>query len=86
MRKATLEVLDEGELIFGCRTNGGYLVREYDNDKEMGGSFFKTEKEANAHIKILTRDKMKMWMEEIFTAALLFGILCLTRVVMFTLM
>jgi hypothetical protein len=52
----------------------------------MGGSFFKTEEEANAHIKILTRDKMKMWMEEIFTAALLFGILCLTIVVMFTLM
>ena len=85
MRKATLEVLDEGELIFGCRTNGGYLVREYDNDKEMGGSFFKTEEEANAHIKILTRNKMKMWMEEIIMAIMLFGLTYLAAVVMLSL-
>ena len=51
----------------------------------MGGSFFKTEKEANAHIKTITRNEMKMWMEEITTAILLGGILYLAIVVMFTL-
>jgi hypothetical protein len=82
---ATLEVLEEGELIFGCRTNGGYLVRECEKNEEMGGSFFKTEEEAKAHIKTLTRDNMKMWLEEITTAILLGGLLYLTIIVMFTL-
>jgi hypothetical protein len=85
MRTATLEVLDEGELIFGCRTNGGYFVREYEDNEEMGGSFFKTEEEANAHIKILTRNKMKMWMEEIIMAIMLFGLTYLAAVVMLSL-
>ena len=40
MRTATLEVLEEGELIFGTRTNGSYFVREYEDNIEMGGSFF----------------------------------------------
>lgn len=85
MRTTTLEILDEGELIFGCRTNGGYFVREYEDNEEMGGSFFKTEKEANVHIKTITRNEMKMWMEEITTVILLGGILYLAIVVMFTL-
>ena len=85
MKTATLEVLDEGELIFGCRTNGGYLVREYDNNEEMGGSFFKTEKEANAHIKTLTRNKMKMWMEEIFRAVLLFSMVYFAAIIILSL-
>jgi len=51
----------------------------------MGGSFFKTEEEAKAHIKTLTRDNMKMWLEEITTAILLGGLLYLTIIVMFTL-
>ena len=50
MRTATLEVLEEGELIFGTRTNGSYFVREYEDNIEMGGSFFKTEEEAKSHI------------------------------------
>ena len=53
MKTATLEVLKEGELIFGCRTNGGYFVREYENNEEMGGSFFKTEEEAKTYIETL---------------------------------
>ena len=54
MRTATLEVLEEGELIFGSRTAGSYFVREYEDDVEMGGSFFKTEEEAKAHMETLT--------------------------------
>ena len=54
MKTATLEVLNEGELIFGTRTAGSYFVREYEDDVEMGGSFFKTEEEARAHMETLT--------------------------------
>ena len=51
MKTATLEVLEEGELIFGTRTNGSYCVREYEDNIEMGGSFFKTEEEAKTYIE-----------------------------------
>tara|TARA_R110000796_G_scaffold107177_1_gene217925 strand:+ start:208 stop:378 length:171 start_codon:yes stop_codon:yes gene_type:complete len=54
MKTSTLEVLNEGELIFGTRTAGSYFVREYEDDAEMGGSFFKTEEEAKAHMETLT--------------------------------
>ena len=54
MKTATLEILDEGELIFGTRTAGSYFVREYEDNEEMSGSFFKTEEEAKAHVKTLT--------------------------------
>ena len=53
MRTTTLEELNEGELIFGSRTAGKWFVREYEDDVEMGGSFFKTEEEAKAHIETL---------------------------------
>ena len=51
MKTATLEVLNEGELIFGSRTAGKWFVREYEDDVEIGGSFFKTEEKANAYIE-----------------------------------
>jgi len=51
MRKATIEVLEEGELIFGSPTTGKWFVRRYENGEEMGGGFFKTKKEALLHAK-----------------------------------
>ena len=42
MKKATIEILEEGETIFGSRTGGNYMVREYEDGEEMGGSFFKS--------------------------------------------
>ena len=53
MKTAPLEVLEEGELIFGTRTNGSYFVREYEDDLEMGGCFFNTEEEAKTYIETL---------------------------------
>ena len=53
MRTVTLEVLNEGELIFGTRTNGSYFVREYEDNEEVAGSFFNTEEEAKAYIETL---------------------------------
>ena len=51
MKKATIEVLEEGELIFGSRTGGEYMVREYEDGEEMGGSFFKTIEEAETSVR-----------------------------------
>jgi len=53
MKTITLEVLNEGELIFGTRTAGSYFVREYEDNIEMSGSFFKTEEEAKTHMETL---------------------------------
>ena len=49
MKKATIEVLEPGELIFGSPTAGKYFVRRYEDGEEMGGCFFKTKKEALQH-------------------------------------
>ena len=37
MKRATIEVLDEGEKIFGSKTRGEFFVREYEDDLEMSG-------------------------------------------------
>tara|TARA_Y100001951_G_scaffold82140_1_gene70518 strand:- start:272 stop:448 length:177 start_codon:yes stop_codon:yes gene_type:complete len=51
MNRATIEVLDEGEKIFGSKTNGEFFVREYENDVEIGGKFFLTIEEAVEHVR-----------------------------------
>jgi len=51
MKKATIEILEEGETIFGSRTGGNYMVREYEDGEEMGGSFFKTIEEAETYVR-----------------------------------
>ena len=51
MKTATIEILEEGETIFGSRTNGEYFVRRYEDETEMGGGFFKTKKEAETHVR-----------------------------------
>jgi len=51
VRTATIEILNEGETIFGSRTNGEYFVREYEDGEEMGGGFFKTIEEAEAQVR-----------------------------------
>ena len=51
MKTATIEILEEGETIFGSRTAGEYFVREYEDNEEMGGGFFKTMEEAEARVR-----------------------------------
>ena len=51
MKTATIEILEDGETIFGSRTGGEYMVREYEEGEEMGGSFFKTMEEAEARVR-----------------------------------
>ena len=51
MKTATIEVLEEGELIFGSPTAGKYFVRRYEDETEMGGGFFKTMKEAETDVR-----------------------------------
>ena len=51
MKTATIEILNEGEKIFGSRTAGEYFVREYEDGEEMGGGFFKTIEEAETEVR-----------------------------------
>ena len=51
MKTATIEILEEGETIFGSPTNGEYFVRRFEDTEEMGGSFFKTMEEAEARVR-----------------------------------
>ena len=57
MKTATIEVLEECELIFGSPTVGKYFVRRYEDETEMGGGFFKTKKEALQHAREYKQDK-----------------------------
>ena len=50
MRKATIEVLEKGEVVLGSPTVGRYHVLEYLDDEQVGGQFFKTMQEANDHV------------------------------------
>ena len=51
MKTATIEILNEGETIFGSRTAGEYFVRKYEDEEEMGGIFFETIEEAETNVK-----------------------------------
>tara|TARA_R110002020_G_scaffold120745_1_gene275029 strand:+ start:627 stop:833 length:207 start_codon:yes stop_codon:yes gene_type:complete len=50
IRRATLEILQDGETIFGSQTGGKYFVQEFENEQPKGGSFFKTIEEAEKHM------------------------------------
>ena len=50
MRRATLEILQEGEKIFGSNTGGKYFVQEFEDEQPRGGSFFKTIQEAEKYM------------------------------------
>ena len=56
MKRATIEILNEGETVFGSRTAGDYFVREYEDGEEMGGGFFKTITEAEAAVREYQND------------------------------
>ena len=50
IRRATLEILQDGETIFGSSTGGRYFVQEFENEQPKGGSFFNTIEEAEKHM------------------------------------
>ena len=39
MKKATIEILHEGETVLGSRTAGQYMVRYYEDGVEQAGEF-----------------------------------------------
>ena len=49
-KRATLEILEPGEKIFGSPTGGRYFVQEFEDDMPRGGQFFKTIQEAEKHM------------------------------------
>ena len=56
MKKAVIEILYDGEAVLGSQTAGKYMVREYEDDLEMGGSFYKTIEEAEARVNEYQND------------------------------
>ena len=50
MKRATLEILQDGEKIFGSNTQGKYFVQEFEDEQPRGGSFFKTIQEAEKYM------------------------------------
>lgn len=50
MKRATIEILNEGELILDSKTAGQYMVREFENDVEIGGMFYDSLSEAETHV------------------------------------
>ena len=56
MKKAVIEILYDGEAVLGSRVDGKYMVREYEDDVEMGGSFYKTIEEAEARVNEYQND------------------------------
>ena len=50
MTRATLEILEPGEKIFGSRTGGRYFVQEFVDEQPTGGQFFTTIEEAEQHM------------------------------------
>ena len=50
MRQATIEVLAKGEKVLGSPTIGRYFVREYNDDRETGGAFYKRLEDADKHV------------------------------------
>ena len=51
MRTATVEILEEGETIFGSLTRGEYMVRRFEDGVELGGEFHYTIVEAGAAVR-----------------------------------
>ena len=50
IKRATLEILQDGEKIFGSNTGGKYFVQEFEDEQPRGGSFFKTIQEAEKYM------------------------------------
>ena len=47
---ATIEILNEGELVFDSTPAGRYMVREYDGDDEVGAEFYESILLAEKHV------------------------------------
>ena len=51
-KTTTVEVLEEGDTVFGHSNMAGkYWVREYRDGQETGGAFFSSKGDADKHIK-----------------------------------
>ena len=48
---ATIEILEEGEMVFGSVPAGRYMVREFDDDdEEVGAEFYESILLAEKHV------------------------------------
>ena len=47
---ATIEILEEGEEVFGSSPAGRYMVREFEGDEEVGAEFYESILLAEKHV------------------------------------
>ena len=47
---ATIEILNEGEMVFDTIPAGRYMVREYDGEEELGAEFYESILLAEKHV------------------------------------
>ena len=47
---ATIEILEDGEEVFGSSPAGRYMVREFEGDEEIGGEFYESILQAEKHV------------------------------------
>ena len=47
---ATIEILNEGEMVFDSTPAGRYMVREFEGDEEVGAEFYESILLAEKHV------------------------------------
>jgi hypothetical protein len=57
VKTATIEILHEEEKVFGSPTYGHYMVREFEDGEEIGGSFYESMEGAEAHVREFQKDE-----------------------------
>ena len=75
MKRATIEVLEEGEMILGSNPVGRYMVTEFEDNVELGGMFFESLADAEEHIENICNTvddwffqfflRLKIWLKTI---------------------
>ncbi len=56
MRTSTIEVLEEGERVFGSRTSGQYMIRYYEDGVEQAGEFCQIKESAEVKAREWEKD------------------------------
>ena len=65
-KRATLEILQDGEQVFGSNTAGKYFVQEYVDDQPTGGQFFSSIEDAERHMRAFELKESPQFLSESF--------------------
>ena len=63
-KRATLEILQDGEQVLGSNTAGKYFVQEYVDDQPTGGQFFSSIEDAERHMRAFELKESPQFLRE----------------------